>query len=368
MSLPKNCKHIPKECLLFHDHATASEASHDETPFFAVHDPSFLSILGPSPSITLGLEKDWPFAHEAAVYVPSQDACYITSNLCPASPPSDQPKIYLGKLTRDASSQTWTYETLSTDIAMGNGGINYPTPSNPNTLLFCDQGSHDSPPSLAILDPTPPYKTTRLLTAYHTRPFTSPNDVVIHSNGSIWFTDPIYGHEQGFRPTPSLPSHVWRLDPESGELRPVADGFGRCNGVCFSPDEETLYVTDTDWIHGDGTTDHRRSSNIYAFDVIERHGGQFLTNRRLFAMADCGIPDGIKTDLHGNVYSGTWDGISVWSPAGRLLGKIRIPGGVANFCFARRGELLACNEKRFWVVKISEGVEGALLRGLGIEV
>jgi gluconolactonase len=108
--------------------------------------------------------------------------------------------------------------------------------------------------------------------------------------------------------------------------------------------------------------------NSYAFDVLHRHGGQFLSNRRLFAMVDCGIPDGIKTDLHGNVYSGTWDGISVWAPSGRLVGKIVIPGGVANFCFARKGELLACNEKRFWVVNVGEEVEGALLKGMGIEV
>jgi gluconolactonase len=143
---------------------------------------------------------------------------------------------------------------------MGNGGINYPTPDNPDTLLICDQGSLDRPGSLTLLDTNPPYTTNPLLTSFHGRQFTSPNDVIIHSNGSIWFTDPIYGFEQGFRPAPELPSQVWRLDVSSGELRPVADGFGRCNGLCFSPDEETLYVTDTDWIHGDGTTDKTRVS------------------------------------------------------------------------------------------------------------
>jgi gluconolactonase len=145
---------------------------------------------------------------------------------------------------------------------MGNGGINYPTAGNPHSLLICDQGSLTSPSALTILDPTRPYKTTPLVTSFHHRPFTSLNDVIIHSNGSLWFTDPIYGHEQGFRPKPEVPSQVWRLDVESGQLRPVADGFGRCNGLCFSPGEETLYVTDTDWIHGDGGTDLHRASSM----------------------------------------------------------------------------------------------------------
>ena len=106
----------------------------------------------------------------------------------------------------------------------------------------------------------------------------------------------------------------------------------------------------------------------YAFDVIERSGSQFLANRRVFAMADTGVPDGIKCDVQGNVYSGCGDGVNVWSPGGRLLGKIVIPGGVANFCFTRKGEMVLLNETRLWVVRISERRQGALLAGMGIEV
>jgi gluconolactonase len=121
-------------------------------------------------------------------------------------------------------------------------------------------------------------------------------------------------------------------------------------------------------LHNDVGSGWLTAQYSYAFDVIERHGGQFLANRRLFAMSHHGIPDGIKTDLQGNVYSGTGDGVSVWSPAGRLLGIVKIPRGVANFSFARKGELLLCNETRFYVVRISGEVEGALLKGMGIEV
>lgn len=81
-----------------------------------------------------------------------------------------------------------------------------------------------------------------------------------------------------------------------------------------------------------------------------------------------GIPDGIKCDLEGNVYSGCGDGVHVWTPGGNLIGKIKIPCGVANFCFGRRGELFLLNEKRFWVVNISQGVQGALLANMKIDV
>lgn len=84
-------------------------------------------------------------------------------------------------------------------------------------------------------------------------------------------------------------------------------------------------------------------------------------NRRLFAMANTGIPDGIKCDLDGNVYSGCGDGINVWSPGGVLLGLIAIEGGVANFCFGRNGEIFALNEHKLWRIQLGEGVRGALL-------
>lgn len=78
-------------------------------------------------------------------------------------------------------------------------------------------------------------------------------------------------------------------------------------------------------------------------------------------MADTGIPDGIKCDLSGNVYSGCGDGVSIWSPGGVLLGKILVPGGVANFCFGREGALYLLNETRVWRARLHGEVRGALL-------
>lgn len=96
--------------------------------------------------------------------------------------------------------------------------------------------------------------------------------------------------------------------------------------------------------------------------MFEYGGESFLTNRRLFAMADQGIPDGIKCDLEGNVYSGCGDGINVWSPGGVILGRILIEGGVSNFCFGKKGEIFALNEYRLWRVQLGGTVKGALLK------
>jgi gluconolactonase len=100
----------------------------------------------------------------------------------------------------------------------------------------------------------------------------------------------------------------------------------------------------------------------YAFDITYYSGQPFMTNKRLFAVAANGIPDGIKCDMEGNVYSGCGDGINVWSPGGVLLGVIKIDGGAANFCFGREGSLYILNEHRLWKAQLGEFVRGALLR------
>lgn len=99
----------------------------------------------------------------------------------------------------------------------------------------------------------------------------------------------------------------------------------------------------------------------YAFDVAVYHKQPFLTNRRVFAMADKGIPDGVKCDMEGNVYSGCGDGVNIWSGGGVLLGRIVVDGGAANFCFGRGGEIFILNEKRLWRAQLGKHVRGALL-------
>lgn len=101
-------------------------------------------------------------------------------------------------------------------------------------------------------------KPTPLVTNWHGRPFNSVNDVVVARDGAVWFTDPIYGFEQEFRQRPRVRCQVYRFVPDTGECRVVVDGLGRPNGICFSPDEGTVYITDTDYMHGDGEAEALR--------------------------------------------------------------------------------------------------------------
>ncbi|KAJ4248407.1 hypothetical protein NW762_012744 [Fusarium torreyae] len=328
----------------------------DTNKTWQVHHHSFNSILGTCPKIDLLLQIDeYPFAHEAGVFFAHTNELFITSNQFKDK--TSDTKVQISKISSlGSSAESVRLENVECDIIhFANGGVNYK-----NGILFCAQGSGTSPSGLFHMQASPPYTTKPVLTSYLGEPFNSVNDVVVHSDGSIWFTDPSYGHDQGYRPRPSLPNQVYRYDPVTDSIRAVADGFGRPNGICFSPDQTTVYITDTDQVRGPWI-DRARAASIYAFDVIYRHGQPFLANRRLFAYADSGIPDGIKCDTAGNVYSGCPDGINVWSPGGILLGKITISGGVANFCFGSDGQIFALNEHRLWRVQLDPNVQGALL-------
>lgn len=130
-----------------------------------------------------------------------------------------------------------------------NGGTNYL-----DGILFCAQGNMTIGTGGIYYMPRNS-RPIPLITNFHGRDFNSVNDVVVAKDGAIWFTDPCYGHEQEFRPRPKLPCVVYRFVPSTGEVRVVADGFVKPNGIAFSPDEETVYVTDTGAHSGDGIKD-----------------------------------------------------------------------------------------------------------------
>ncbi|KAG6035980.1 hypothetical protein E4U19_003916 [Claviceps sp. Clav32 group G5] len=335
--------------------ATAS-ATREANPFTIFHKDA-KRLFGPSPTLELLHEnKSIPFAHEAGVFIPRDNTLFVTSNRFQDSSTQEQQqqqrivitKVSLPPLSSSSSKSSpnrtrqpvRVEEVQTRNVPMPNGGVNYK-----DGILFCAQGSLNTSSGLSFMESRPPYRSRYMLQSYMNRPFSSPNDLVIHRrDGSVWFTDPIYGFEQGFRPRPRLPSQVYRFDPRTRSVRVVADGFGRPNGIAFSPDERVLYVTDTHRFHGDGVIDDTHPSTM-----------------RVFAMADAGVPDGIKCDVYGNVYSGSGDGISIWSPGGTLLGKILVSGGVANFCFGRRGEIFILNEKRLLRAKLAPSTKGALL-------
>jgi gluconolactonase len=223
---------------------------------FLVHDKRFHTILGSNPVLELLVETNsYPFAHEAGIYIPATKHLFITSNKCIDA--DGNPKIQITRV--DTSTSPVTCEEISPDIPMGNGGVNWTA----EHALICSQGTIDQPSGLYAMSITAPYSSTLLKGDFLGRPFNSVNDVVVHSDGSIWFTDPTYGFEQGYRPKPALPSQVYRFEPQSGGIRAIADGFGHPNGICFSPDEKTVYITDTDRQHGSGTIDDRKASSMY---------------------------------------------------------------------------------------------------------
>lgn len=168
---------------------------------------------------------------------------------------------------------------------------------------------------------------TVLAESYRGRRLNSPNDVVVRSDGAVFFTDPDYGLRQNLPPgTPKEQDgdYVFRLDPGSGELTLIADDFDRPNGLAFSPDESILYIGDSGVVDGPG-----RNSHLRAFRVDDRgdlHGGE------IFATT-IGIPDGMRVDRDGNVWASAGPGINVYDPSGALLARVPFATDVTNLTF-----------------------------------
>jgi len=160
----------------------------------------------------------------------------------------------------------------------------------------------------------------------------SPNDVVVKSDGSIWFTDPPYGIQtdyEGGRQVAELPPRVYRLDPHDGRLTVVADDFQGPNGLCFSPDELRLYVAETGLQFSATPLQH-----IRVFDLSA--DGASLQGGRVFHTIAPGAADGMRCDEDGRLWSSAADGVHCIAASGVLLGKILVPSTVANLCFGGR--------------------------------
>jgi gluconolactonase len=190
-------------------------------------------------------------------------------------------------------------------------------------LVVCEQGTLSEPARITRLD-----RRTReietLVDSWNSLPLNSPNDVVVRSDGTIWFTDPSYGYLQGFRPRPELGDHVYRYDPANGSVVLVADGFDKPNGLAFSPDERVLYVGD-----------NGAPKELLAFDV----DGARLSGRRVIAVSSGEHPDGIKVDRAGRIYASAPGGVDILAPSGEPLGAIDLPGAVI-FAFGPAEEVL----------------------------
>jgi gluconolactonase len=271
---------------------------------FVSHDERFADVLGELPTLEKVLEVD---AHEGPVYSPDEDALYFTT--VPQRADGRVPHVAIRRLDLADLSLT----TVRENANVANGMFL----DADGSLVVCEQGSHHTPACISRVDARSGTAET-LVDGIGGFRLNSPNDVVVASDGTIWFTDPSYGHLQGFRPRPELGDLVYRYDPRADRLSIAADSFDKPNGLAFSPDEDVLYIAD-----------NGRPHHLVAFDV--GRGGR-LQRRRVLAVGTPGHPDGLKVDTTGRIYASSADGIRVHDPSGPLLGEIVLPGAV-NFTF-----------------------------------
>jgi len=201
--------------------------------------------------------------------------------------------------------------------------------SNGNTrdrqgrLVTCEHGGR------RVTRTEPDGSITVIAERYQGKRLNSPNDVVVKSDGTIWFTDPTYGilsDYEGHKAEPEQPGcYVYRVDPATGEIAVVADDFVKPNGLAFSPDESRLYIADSGSSHDPDGPHH-----IRAFDVT---GDNRLTGGGIFVEVSPGVPDGFRFDVEGNLWSSAQDGVRVFDPEGNALGRIKLPQMVSNLTF-----------------------------------
>ncbi len=201
-------------------------------------------------------------------------------------------------------------------------------------LVTCEHGSR------TVTRTEPDGTVTTLASTYQGKKLNSPNDAVVKSDGTVWFTDPPYGIKPD--QAEQAANRVYRLDAGAAEPVAVAEDFSRPNGLCFSPDEKHLYIADSDTkIH------HIRRFRVTAQNTLE--GGE------VFCTIEPGVPDGIRCDSEGRLYSTAGDGVHVFSPEGHLLGKIHTPKTAANCCFggADRSTLYITASDSVWAVQLN---------------
>jgi len=201
--------------------------------------------------------------------------------------------------------------------------------------------------------------TTVIADKWQGKPLNSPNDLVVHPDGAVWFTDPPYGilgYYEGFQAKPELKEAVYRVEPKTGKMDKVTDELDKPNGICFSPDYKKVYICDT----GD-------PKDIQVFDVVD---GKSLRNKRQFTNMTipgkgAGSADGIRADTDGNIWTGAgwggagYDGVHVFTPAGERIGMIMLPEACANVCFggSKRNRLFMAASQSLYAVYV--GTRGA---------
>lgn len=192
---------------------------------------------------------------------------------------------------------------------------------------------------------------TVLASHYEGQRLNSPNDVVVKSDGSIWFSDPSYGIDSDYEgdasPNEQGAQRVYRIDGASGAVTAVASDFVQPNGLAFSPDESLLYIVDTGATHVANGPHHVRQFRV--------HPNGTLSGGEVFAICPNGLYDGLRVDVHGHLWLSAGDGVHCHASDGTLLGRIRIPETVANVCFggAKLNRLFICGTTSLYAVYLN---------------
>ncbi len=195
---------------------------------------------------------------------------------------------------------------------------------------------------------------------YDGKPLSAPNDIVVHPEGDIWFTDPGYGilmNYEGHKAKIEMKEAVYRIDGKNGKIDKVTDDMYKPNGLCFSPDFKKLYIADT------GSTHYPDApKNIRVYDVVDakslRNGKQFVSME--LPGKGAGLSDGIRADVDGNIWSSAgwvgegYDGVHIFAPDGVRIGQILLPEMCANLCFggAKRNRLFMCCSQSLYTVYV----------------
>jgi gluconolactonase len=292
---------------------------------FISHNSEFAAVLGDSPTLVRVVDVD---AHEGPVYAADEDALYFTTlPRAREAGAAAHPSVQVKRVQLDGARFPVDPDCVTTvrdDANVANGMAL----DLHGRLVACEQGTRSRPAAITRFDRRS-RRVERLVEGFDGLPLNSPNDIVVKRDGTLWFTDPAYGHLQGFRPEPQVGDNVYRYDPESRGLTIVADAFDKPNGLAFSPDERILYVGDSGANQEPGSFHPSRPHHIKAFEVLE---GCRLANERLFSVTTPGFPDGVKVDRGGRVYASSATGVQVFDPRGSKIGEIALPGAV-NFTF-----------------------------------
>jgi gluconolactonase len=273
--------------------------------FFGVRDPEFGTyVLGNAPVKQLATGFDWV---EGPVWFGDAN-CLLFSDI-----PNN-------RILR------WSPDTGISTFRSPSNYANGHTRDRQGRLISCEHGLRRV--TRTELDGN----ITVIADRFDGKPLNSPNDVVVKSDGSIWFSDPHYGimtNYEGFKAPQENPCVVYRVDPDTGTVMPVVTDMNCPNGLAFSPDESLLYVADT----GRMFSDDARHIRVYP---VAADGS--LAAGRHFHTIDPGCADGIRIDSDGNLWSSAADGVHCIAPDGHLMGKIYIPELVSNLCFGGRAK------------------------------